>query len=91
MFVVNECMHHIKQRLYHYIHWVMQPLSAYNTYNPPNSLLSTDTVNFFRVQRKAEESDVPSSKTGRRYSTSYLTFRGQCIVIYSYNKTNEMH
>ena len=25
------------------------------------------------------------------YTTSNLTSRGTCIVIYSYNKTNEMH
>ena len=28
---------------------------------------------------------------GRTITVSNLTFRGPCIVIYSYNKTNEMH
>jgi len=27
----------------------------------------------------------------RETALLYLTFRGPCIVIYSYNKTNEMH
>jgi hypothetical protein len=26
-----------------------------------------------------------------KYPSTYMTFRGPCIVIYSYNKTNEMH
>ena len=29
--------------------------------------------------------------TGFQVKLSRLTFRGPCIVIYSYNKTNEMH
>jgi len=74
--------------------WVRHVIAGYGQHNLTQYLCTmvytARVCSFF--MHTVSFTDITTAHYGAILSGTYiLTFRGPCIVIYSYNKTNEMH